>query len=193
MEKDIKRAIELINTVNTQLQSKCFFTNQKSLLLSFSAGQDSICMVFIIKHLEKQWRSIYGVFLCHHLWQSDSFYTVLHTVKISFLTGKSLSFVLASHKLKNEEMSRCWRHNSLQRVSLFYHYKTIATGHTASDRVETVVSNIIRGTGRRGLSSLTWNKFIQTCHPQQHNVANFAETCFLHKSYFFRFWGRGGR
>jgi tRNA(Ile)-lysidine synthase len=186
MEKDIKRAIELINIVNTKLQSKCFFTSQKSVLLSFSAGQDSICMLFIIKHLAKQWRSMYGIFLCNHLWQTDSFYTVLHTVKISFLTGKSLSFVLASHKLRSEEMSRYWRHNSLQRVSLFYHYNTIATGHTSSDRVETVVSNIIRGTGRRGLCSLTWNKFIQTCDSKQHDIANFAETCFFHKSYFFR-------
>ena len=186
MERDVKRAVELINIVHTQLQTKCFLTSQKSLLLSLSAGQDSISMLFIIKQLEIQWKSLSGIFLCNHLWQIDSFYTVLHTAKVSFLTGNPLSFVLASHSLKTEEMARRWRHNSLQRVALLYHYKTVVTGHTASDRTETIVSNFIRGAGSRGLCSLTWNKFLETCYPKQYYVSNFSETSFLHKSYFFR-------
>jgi tRNA(Ile)-lysidine synthase len=187
MKRDVKRAVELINIINTQLQTKCFLIGQRSLLFSLSAGQDSISMLFIMRQLERQWKSIYGISLCNHLWQSDSFYTVLHSAKISFLTGKPFSFILASYNLKNEEMARHWRHHSLQRVALLNHYKIIATGHTASDRAETIVSNFVRGTGRRGLCSLTWNKFIERSYHKQYHVANFAETNFLHKSYFFRF------
>ena len=186
MEKNVKKAIQLINTVNTQLQNKSFLTNQKSILVSLSAGQDSVCMLYVIKQLEAQWRSSSGIFLCNHLWQTDSFYTVLHTAKVSFLTGKSLSFVAASHKLRNEEMARSWRHNSLQRIALLYHYKTMAIGHTASDRTETIVFNFLRGAGRRGLCSLTWSKFLETIYPEQYHVSNFAGTSFLHKSFFFR-------
>ena len=193
MKSDLKRAVELINIVNTQLQTKCFLTSQRSLLLSLSAGQDSISMLFIMKQLERQWTSIYGISLCNHLWQSASFYTVLHSAKVTFLTGKPLSFILASYNLKNEEMARHWRHHSLQRVALLNHYKVIATGHTATDRAETIVSNFVRGAGRRGLCSLTWNKFIETCYPRQYHVSNFAETSFLHKNYFFRFHHHSAR
>ena len=186
MEKDIKRAIQLVNIVNNQLQRKCFLKSQRSLLLALSAGQDSVCLLFVIKQLELQWKSVSGVSMCNHLWQADSFYTVLHTAKVSFLIGEPLSFVVASHKLRNEEMARSWRYNSLQRIAFFYHYKTIGTGHTASDRVETIVSNFVRGAGKRGLSSLTWSKFIEGCYPKHYYKSCFAGTHFLHKSYFFR-------
>ena len=189
MKRDLKKAIQLINTVNTQLQIKCFLISQRSFLLSLSAGQDSICMLFVIKQLETQWNCLSGSFSCNHLWQRDSFYTLSHIKRLSFLISTSLSFAAPSYKLRTEEQGRRWRHNNLQRIAFFYHYKTIATGHTASDRAETILFNFLRGTGKRGLCSLTWNKFVESCYPQQYGVSNFAGTSCLYKSYFFRLLG----
>ena len=100
-ENRCKESCPSLLTLSTHnCKQKCFLTGQRSLLLSLSAGQDSISMVFVMKQLERQWRSMYGISLCNHLWQSASFYTVLHSAKVSFLTGKPLSFILASYSLK---------------------------------------------------------------------------------------------
>jgi tRNA(Ile)-lysidine synthase len=42
------------------------------------------------------------------------------------------------------------------------HYNCIVTGHTASDRAETLLYNLIRGTGADGLQALTWRRLLSS-------------------------------
>ena len=61
-------------------------------------------------------------------------------------------------------------------------YQYIVTGHTASDRAETLLYNLIRGSGADGLKSLTWQRpltpAIQLVRPLlEINRAETAQFC----------------
>jgi len=55
---------------------------------------------------------------------------------------------------RHEEGARRWRYGCLERVARLHGCDHIVTGHTASDRAETVLLNLARGSHRRGLASL---------------------------------------
>jgi tRNA(Ile)-lysidine synthetase-like protein len=53
-----------------------------------------------------------------------------------------------------EAASRAWRYGCLERAALELGCRHVGTGHTASDRAETVLLNLARGSHLRGLASL---------------------------------------
>jgi tRNA(Ile)-lysidine synthase TilS/MesJ len=56
--------------------------------------------------------------------------------------------------LQSEASARVWRQNKFCRGLEFVHSYTIAMGHTASDRIETALWHIARGTSPKGILSL---------------------------------------
>ncbi len=57
-------------------------------------------------------------------------------------------------RMSPEEAARMVRYEFLERVSLQIGAKKVAFGHTADDQVETVLLNLLRGTGVDGLSGM---------------------------------------
>ncbi|RDH51966.1 hypothetical protein CBF18_02165, partial [Mastigocladus laminosus WC112] len=49
-----------------------------------------------------------------------------------------------------EAAAREWRYQVLSAIAQEHNYKYVVTGHTASDRAETLLYNLIRGTGADG-------------------------------------------
>ncbi|MGL5925641.1 tRNA lysidine(34) synthetase TilS, partial [Chroococcidiopsis sp.] len=64
----------------------------------------------------------------------------------------------AEQPLLNEAAARQWRYQALATIARTHNYPYIATGHTASDRAETLLYNLIRGSGADGLQALTWQR-----------------------------------
>ena len=54
----------------------------------------------------------------------------------------------------SEDTARNWRHITIERSYAFYNMNRCVYGHTLSDRVETILFNLIRGTGSRGAALL---------------------------------------
>ena len=160
------------------VRKKRTFSSQISLLLSTSGGQDSACLTAIMAQLQRQWGNRLGTVACNHLWQDDSFYSSFHIARVCFLLKQSFCFVPISHQptLNNEGKARVWRQNTIQRLAFFYQYPAICTGHTSSDRVETMLFNLIRGSGKKGLSSLYWSRFLKASYPELCYLSNFNGT-----------------
>ena len=190
---NLAKSLELINFVEAFVREKRSFLSRTSILLSVSGGQDSACLTAITAQLQRQWKSRLGTVSCNHLWQEDSFYTSFHVARVCFLLEQSFDFVPAASKstLSNEGEARVWRQNIVQRVASFYQYPAICTGHTGSDRVETMLFNIIRGSGKRGLSSLHWNRFLTTCYPKLCYLSNFDSSAVAQKERFVCLTVRG--
>ena len=186
MTNNLAKSVELVNSVERFVREKRSFPAQTSMLLAVSGGQDSTCLTAIMAQLQSQWGIRLGAISCNHLWQEDSFYSSFHVARVCFLLKQSFSFLPVARNLplSNEGEARVWRQNSARRVASFYQYPAISTGHTGSDRVETMLFNLIRGCGKRGLSSLYWSRCITTCYPDLSYLSNFDSSGAAQKERF---------
>ncbi len=81
-----------------------------------------------------------------------------------FVERKNVEELAKSKKIGTEEAGREIRYNFFENVLKQTNSTKIATAHTANDNAETVLMNIIRGTGTKGLKGIEIirdNKFIR--------------------------------
>ena len=164
--KKIKSSIILVNKFrNFVLQLNFLLKN--SILLSFSGGQDSICLILLLLQLVGQFNFNFGTIYCNHIWGFNSLCSISHTGKVNFIFNKNFFFVISTKKIFSEKCARFWRYLSVCRVAQFYNYKMIVTGHTKTDQIETLLLNLFRGSGKMGLSVFTNFNFIKNKSPKQ--------------------------
>tara|TARA_Y100001968_G_scaffold322039_1_gene357444 strand:- start:444 stop:1469 length:1026 start_codon:yes stop_codon:yes gene_type:complete len=132
------------------------------LLLSISGGQDSMALLKLMMDLKRIYKWKIVVWHGDHGWhqKSEQYAKELK----AWCHSKNLIFYChTTTKLdtKNESEAREWRYNCLIRTAQELsnkqpkqRWKFILTGHTATDRAETVILNLSRGSDLAGLSSL---------------------------------------
>ena len=158
--KSVYRSIDLVNSVSKLISTNQLIRSKDRLLLATSGGQDSICLLVVLSQLTFQMSLHLSLFWCHHLWQIDSFLLMREMAKVSFLFQMDSCFVITSKPVHSELLARNWRHDCSSRISLFYNYHKVTLAHSGSDRVETILLNLMRGTGTTGLSPLRQTKTI---------------------------------
>ena len=155
-----QKTIELVNFLHHLVVKKKLLKSNQSMILAISGGQDSISLLFIFIQLKNQWNWELSIIYCNHLWQKDSFYTMLHLFKLAYLLGLPLYLTVTLQKILTENKVRNWRSLTFQRIIAFYYLRLIVTGHSKSDRIETGFFNLFRGSGTQGIGSLNWTKVI---------------------------------
>ncbi len=132
------------------------------ILVALSGGPDSVAMLHIINQFKRKFNlKISAAHLNHSLRGKDSdedekfvkrlcksLQIELFTLKVNV---KSFSKV---RKIGIEETSRELRYEYLNKISKEIKANKIATAHTADDNLETVLLNIVRGTGLKGISGI---------------------------------------
>ena len=139
----------------TLLHRQILPSNQP-LLVAVSGGQDSLCLIKMLLDLQPKWGWNLGVAHCDHRWRSDSEASADRVEQLAKNWGISYYLQTASDIPKTEAAARQWRYQALTEIAIAHNYPYIVTGHTASDRAETLLYNLIRGSGADGLSALTW-------------------------------------
>jgi len=146
--------------------------SNQQLLVAVSGGQDSLCLIKLLLDLQPKWGWNLAIAHCDHRWRSDSQSNANHVENLAKNWGISYYLQTASDIPKTEAAARQWRYQALTEVALAKpaptgatptkriarNYPYIVTGHTASDRAETLLYNLIRGSGADGLSALTWTR-----------------------------------
>jgi len=153
-----QKTIELVNFLHQLVIKKKLLKSNQSMIVAISGGQDSISLLFIFIQLKDQWDWKLSIIYCNHLWQKDSFYTMLHLFKLSYLLNVPLYLAVTLQKVLTEQKARNWRSLTFQRITGFYLFSVIVTGHSKSDRIETGFFNLFRGSGTQGVGSLNWTK-----------------------------------
>ncbi|MEG4045765.1 tRNA lysidine(34) synthetase TilS [Microcoleus sp. Pol17_C1] len=141
----------------TLLYRQILPSNQR-LLVAVSGGQDSLCLIKLLLDLQPKWGWNLGIAHCDHRWRSDSQASANHVEQLAKNWGISYYLETASEISKTEAAARQWRYQALTEIAIAHNYPYIVTGHTASDRAETLLYNLIRGSGADGLSALTWKR-----------------------------------
>ena len=158
--KKINSILYLINKFRNFITRSNFLLINKVILVSYSGGQDSGCLIILLMFLKKQLSLFFEIIYCNHFWSLNSLYDSLHIFKLSFFFNKRGIFALNIKKNFTEKLARLWRYSTIYRVSQFYNYKVILTAHTQTDRIETFFLNLFRSSSKDGLSIFTNNRTI---------------------------------
>ncbi|MEB3331616.1 MAG: tRNA lysidine(34) synthetase TilS [Synechococcaceae cyanobacterium] len=126
----------------------------EGLLLAVSGGQDSIALTALLQDLRRLhgWR----LWLWHgdHRWRAESDRQASELAAWAETRQLPLSIDTWQQPIAAEAAAREWRYRCLAAAALRLGASHVVTGHTASDRAETALLNLARGSHRRGLASL---------------------------------------
>jgi len=134
------------------------FERDKNLLVAVSGGQDSLCLIKLLLDLQYKWGWNLAIAHCDHCWREDSQANAHHVANLAKTWNTPFYLKTANQPINTEATARNWRYQALTDIAQCYNYQYIITGHTASDRAETLLYNLIRGTGADGLQALTWQR-----------------------------------
>ncbi len=128
------------------------------LLIAVSGGQDSLCLLQLLRDLQSKWNWRLAIAHCNHRWRSDADANAAHVEALA--AGYQLPYysAIATEAVTTEATARAWRYQVLTTIASEQGYSYVVTGHTASDRAETLMYNLIRGSGLDGLQALTWQR-----------------------------------
>lgn len=137
------------------LRQQPLLPKNSQILIAVSGGQDSLCLAKLLLDLRSKWHWQLGIVHCDHRWREDS------AANAEFVEGLAKSWNLPYYQktaiaaVKTEAAARQWRYETFGQLALEFGYSIVVTGHTQSDRAETLLYNLIRGAGADGLQSLT--------------------------------------
>jgi tRNA(Ile)-lysidine synthase len=142
------------------IRSRHLFERNQRLLVAVSGGQDSLCLIKLLLDLQPKWGWHLSIAHCDHRWRLDSQANASHVENLAKDWGVPFYLQTANEPLKSEAAARNWRYHVLSKIAQENQFHSVVTGHTASDRAETLLYNLIRGTGADGLQALTWQRLL---------------------------------
>ena len=139
------------------------------LLLAVSGGQDSMALLKLITDLRRLHEWQVEIWHGDHQWHSKSerikeeLKLWCFEKKITFHSNKA-----NKEEIANEEKARDWRYKKLLTKARALSSNNgclpcmrILTGHTATDRAETIIINLARGADLKGLSTLREQRILE--------------------------------
>ncbi len=128
------------------------------LLIAVSGGQDSQCLWKLLVDLQTQWQWQLHSLHCNHRWRSDAEANAAFVAQLAQQWQVAHGEVTADAPPTSEAAARTWRYQMLAQRAVQLGCTHVVTGHTASDRAETLLYNLMRGSGADGLQALTWQR-----------------------------------
>ena len=138
----------------------------KTIVLAISGGQDSMALLGLLKDLATIHEWTLSVWHGNHGWHEAS-QRCSDALEI-WCQEQGLSF--ESHtadptKVQSEATARSWRYACLEQSAATLE-ADIVTGHTATDRTETLLLQMARGSDLKGLCSLRAQRPLKSEEPQ---------------------------
>lgn len=140
------------------LRHRQLLQKQQRLLLAVSGGQDSLALARLMLDLQPKWGWQLAIAHCNHRWRTDAEDNARHVQMLAETWKLPCWQVIAETTLASEAAARDWRYAQLTAIAQSHGCAIVLTGHTASDRAETLLYNLFRGSGTDGLQSLTWQR-----------------------------------
>lgn len=151
--------------LHTLLRNRILLPPNSPVLMAVSGGQDSLCMARLLIDIQPQWNWKLGIIHCDHRWREDSQLNADHVLQLAEEWNVTAWCNAAKSVPGNEADARAWRYKTFADVARMQGYGYVVCGHTMSDRAETVLYHLIRGTGLDGIGTLPWSRPIDQSEP----------------------------
>jgi len=151
----------IIDKVEKFVKDNSLIERGDRVLLSLSAGKDSMFLFHAMIKLAPRLKCEIGVFHLNHLTRGEeSDIDELHVARLA--SGNGVEFFARRHDFSGhadagisfEARARIERYRMLEETARSHGYGKIATAHTANDHVETILMRIFTGTGIHGLQGI---------------------------------------
>lgn len=155
MKSDVR---EVLPTVHKTIETYGMLKHVKTLLLAFSAGPDSVCLLDILHRLYGKRIVLHLVYVNHGLRPKKCITRELNLVK-RFAQEYDVGYAIVPVLIKKtktglEAAAREKRYAALLKTMKKIGAQRIALGHNCDDVVETFLLNLLRGSGARGMRSI---------------------------------------
>jgi len=159
MPCNLKKAVEKLLLTSRRYR---LIQRGERIIVAFSGGPDSVFLLTLLNEVKEVLDIKIAVAHFHHgirgieadrdLEFSRDFASSL---QLPFFEGREETLKYAGkHHLSVEEAARILRYKFLEKISKNWQADKIATAHTLSDSVETILFNLFRGTGPTGLAGI---------------------------------------
>jgi len=153
---------DVINKVAETIRKYDLIEKGDKILIGFSGGPDSVALMYILHSLQKRLKiSLSAVYINHHIRPRAAKREARFSENICAKFGvpftcEDVNIPKLSQKDKTgiEETARIYRYQTLERLAAQQACTKIAVGHHRDDRAETVIFNLLRGSGRMGVAGI---------------------------------------
>ncbi len=150
-----QKVIKFINEQN-------LIAKNDKVLIALSGGPDSVFIIYFLNKFQKLFKIKLGAFhLNHKLRGTDSENDLIFcrelcaNISVDFYSAnKNLKQFAKKNKFSIEEAGRKIRYEQLNKTAKKNNFNKIATAHIADDNSETVLLNLIKGTGLKGVAGI---------------------------------------
>jgi len=144
------------------IDEESLLSNGDKVLVAFSGGADSVFLLsFLLKYKKRFNIKLAAFHLNHNLRGKEAIddekfsRSFINENKIEyFSSSKNVKAFAKKNKISTEEAGRKLRYSELELIAKKNGFNKIATAHNANDNTETVLLNLIKGTGLKGISGI---------------------------------------
>jgi tRNA(Ile)-lysidine synthase len=130
------------------------------LIVGFSGGQDSTCLLHALAHAHRQFELV-AVHVDHAL-RADSAEAAQHVVDLARAIGVGSDVMRVDvgayrrtlKRASTQQAARSARYQALSAAAHRHRAAAVLVAHTADDQAETLLLNLLRGTGLLGLAGM---------------------------------------
>jgi tRNA(Ile)-lysidine synthase len=148
---------DLHSKLHKTLKQRSLLPPRERILIAVSGGQDSVCLLKLLLDLQSKWHWQLAIAHCDHGWSTDVGIAD-HVENLAKKWALSFYVKVANNLKETEAAAREWRYQCLIEIATEQGFSTVVTGHTQSDRAETFLYNLMRGSGSDGLQAMTWQR-----------------------------------
>ncbi len=152
----------LMKKVATTIQKYSMLTGGEKILVGLSGGPDSVCLLHVLTSLKDDFNlDLNAIYIDHGLRPHET-ETEIEFCKnlcerlcLPFTTQSiDVNSYAQEQGMNLQEAARGLRYRIFEETAYQIQADKIASGHTADDQAETLLMNLFRGSGKKGLSGI---------------------------------------